>query len=114
MEMTAWTDAGRLVLRPEVSRIDAVAAVAFKDAVRDRAAGAAGAVVLDLGGVGFIDSSGLGAIVRAMKQLAPDRQLELANLQPPVAKVFALTRLDRVLTIHSRLDRVRDGPDHAA
>ena len=35
-----------------------------------------------------------------MKLLAPDRVLELAGLTPSVARVFRLTRMDSVFTIH--------------
>ena len=36
-----------------------------------------------------------------MKLLAPATKLELAGLTPIVAKVFRLTRMDQVFTIHS-------------
>ncbi len=48
-------------------------------------------VILDLSSVKFIDSSGLGAIVAAMKQLGSGRRLDLAGLTPVVEKVFRLT-----------------------
>jgi anti-sigma B factor antagonist len=57
-------------------------------------------IVLDLAQVGFIDSSGLGAIVALRKMLGPDRVLELAALSVSVAKVFRLTRMDGVFPIH--------------
>jgi anti-sigma B factor antagonist len=53
--------------------------------------------------VHFLDSSGLGAVVGVMKLLAPERRLELAGLTPTVAKVFRLTRMDSVFTIHPAL-----------
>jgi anti-sigma B factor antagonist len=36
-----------------------------------------------------------------MKFLAPARKLELAGLTPTVEKVFRLTRMDSVFTIHA-------------
>lgn len=57
-------------------------------------------VVLDMSRVGFLDSSGLGALVAVMKFLAPARRLELACLQPNVEKVLKLTRMDTVFHIH--------------
>ncbi len=51
------------------ARIDAAAAIRFKDAMRAATATGAGHVVLDLSNVTFVDSSGLGAIVAAMKQM---------------------------------------------
>ncbi|SFG86490.1 anti-sigma B factor antagonist [Palleronia marisminoris] len=97
---TRLSDEG-LVVRPLESRLDAAGAVQFKDAIRDLVSSAPDCMILDLGNVTFLDSSGLGAVVGAMKMLGPDRRLELANLNPAVAKVFALTRMDRVFTIHT-------------
>ena len=59
--------------------------------------------MLDLSAVTFVDSSGLGAIVAAMKQVGAPQRLELAGLTRNVAKVFALTRMDRVFTIHDSI-----------
>jgi len=57
-------------------------------------------VVLDLARVKFLDSSGLGAIVAVRKLLGPDRVMELSSLTPTVEKVFRLTRMDTIFTIH--------------
>jgi anti-sigma B factor antagonist len=82
-------------------RLDAAVAIRFKDALREATHDAPGRVVLDLGRVAFMDSSGLGAVIGAMKQLSPDRRLELAALNPAVEKVFRLTRMDSIFTIHA-------------
>jgi anti-sigma B factor antagonist len=60
-------------------------------------------VVLDMSNVGFLDSSGLGAVVAVMKALGPIRRLELSGLSPTVEKVFRLTRMDSVFIIHKTL-----------
>ena len=96
---TRLTEEG-LVVRPLESRLDAAGAVQFKDAIRMLVPGAPDRLILDLGRVTFLDSSGLGAVVGVMKLLGPDRRLELANLNPALAKVFTLTRMDRIFTIH--------------
>ena len=93
-------------------RIDAMAAIAFKSDLKDAAMGGPDRIVLDLSDVDFVDSSGLGAIVAAAKLIAPDRRLELAALRPNVAKVFELTRMDRIFTIHQTYDP--DAPADAA
>lgn len=91
-----------LVVTVPEERIDAAVAVQFKDAVREAAAGGPPRVLLDMAAVRFLDSSGLGAVIGAMKELAPDQRLELAALTPAVAKVFRLTRMDSIFTIHER------------
>ena len=68
------------LVRVHESRIDAAVAIRFKDAMREATGGGAPHVVLDLSEVEFIDSSGLGAIVAAMKQLGSTRRLDLAGL----------------------------------
>lgn len=104
MQMSSTERGGYQIVLVDETRIDAAVAIAFKDRMRNLTDGRAGPVVLDLGTVSFIDSSGLGAIVAAMKQLGKDRQLHLAGLLPNVAKVFRLTRMDMVFTIHGSVE----------
>lgn len=100
MNLTAETAAGALILRVNEQRIDAAVSIQFKDRMRELTAGSDGPVILDLSNVTFVDSSGLGAIVAAMKFLAPARRLDLAGLTPNVERVFRLTRMDSVFQIH--------------
>lgn len=93
-----------LIVRVAEPRIDAACAIAFKDAMQAVTQAQPGRrVVLDLAEVGFIDSSGLGAVVAVYKLLQPDRVLELARLGPAVERVFRLTRMDRVFALHGDL-----------
>jgi anti-sigma B factor antagonist len=85
-------------------RIDAASAIQFKEKMRDVTRNGPARVVLDLARVQFLDSSGLGAIVAVKKLLGPDRMLELASLTPTVEKVFRLTRMDSIFTIHASLE----------
>lgn len=86
------------------SRLDAAQAVRFKEAVREVTGAGANRVILDLSNVAFMDSSGLGAVVNMLKVMGKDRKLELAGMTPTVAKVFSLTRMDKVFTIHASVD----------
>lgn len=62
----------------------------------DRAVRGRGAVVIDLSGLRFIDSSGLHMLVRAERQLhASGGQLVLVRGPRAVRRVFELTGLDR-------------------
>lgn len=88
------------LIRVEEPRIDAVVAIQFKDQMREATEGGPMRVVLDLSRVTFLDSSGLGAVVAAMKQIGEGRKLELAGLTMNVEKVFQLTRMDTIFTIH--------------
>ncbi len=102
MDITCDEQSDMLFARVEAKRIDAAAALQFKEAMREIAGGSGAAhVVLDLSHVEFIDSSGLGAIVAVMKLMGNTKRLDLAGLTPTVDKVFRLTRMDSIFTIHA-------------
>ena len=88
------------IVTVKAPRIDAAMAIQFKDQMREATADAAARVILDLQHVDFIDSSGLGAIVAAMKSMPAGRKLELAGLTQAVDKVFRMTRMDTIFAIH--------------
>lgn len=109
MELAAEERPGLLVVAVKAERIDAAAAIQFKDRMRELVQSAAPRVMLDMSRVAFLDSSGLGAVVAVMKLMGAERRLELAGLTPTVEKVFRLTRMDSVFTIHSAVpDGLRD------
>jgi anti-sigma B factor antagonist len=57
-------------------------------------------LVIDLGKVGFMNSSGLATLVRYYKRARSNcRDISLAALQPAVRQVFQLNRLDRVFEL---------------
>lgn len=64
-------------------------------------------LVVDLAGVGHVDSSGVGTFVE-IKHRAERRgtRLALACMPPRVRAVFEITRLDRVFTIVDSLDEL--------
>ncbi len=100
MQLTTETQPTVLSVRVLEDRIDAASAIQFKEQMRDLTATAHPRVILDLGQVQFLDSSGLGAIVAVKKLLGPDRVMELSGLTATVEKVFRLTRMDTIFTIH--------------
>jgi anti-sigma B factor antagonist len=62
-------------------------------------------LVLDLDAVMYIDSSGLGALVAAMKQArAAGGDIKVCALAGDVRAVLEMTRLDKVLPIHATRD----------
>lgn len=113
MNLTREEIADGCLIVVQEPRLDAALALQFKDGLRALAGTGTGRIVLDMGRVEFLDSSGLGAVVAAMKLFAPDRPLELAALTPPVARVFHLTRMDSVFTIHPDTGALRAPLRHA-
>lgn len=104
MELSTARSADIQIITVHGTRIDAAVAIQFKDAVRAQTDDAASRIILDLTHVTFIDSSGLGAIVAAMKQLRADQTMDLASLTPAVDSVFRLTRMDTVFDIYESID----------
>ena len=100
MHVDAETRNGDLLVAVREPRIDAAVAVQFKDVMRKVTQGGPTRVILDLSMVDFLDSSGLGALVAAMKALGPSRRLDLLAPTPTVQKVFRLTRMDTVFAIY--------------
>lgn len=103
MELSSEPRDGYLAIHVEGDKIDAAAVKQFKERMKELTQDTAGPVVLDMSRVTFLDSSGLGAIVAAMKTLGPERPLELAGLTPTVRKVFRLTRMETIFAIHPYL-----------
>ncbi|MEM6738700.1 MAG: STAS domain-containing protein [Pseudomonadota bacterium] len=103
MELSIETTGNLMVVTIVSERIDAASAIRFKDQIRDATKGWTGRVLLEMSAVDFIDSSGLGAIVSSMKAMDGDHRLELCGLAPKVVKVFRLTRMDTVFTIHDTI-----------
>ncbi len=103
MELLAEQHGEILVVRAMQDRIDAAGAIQFKDKMRELTQTPSPRVVLDMSRVAFLDSSGLGAVVAVLKSLGPDRKLELSGLTATVQKVFRLTRMDSVFTIHDQI-----------
>ena len=87
-----------------VVRVDGDVDVANTLALRDRLAEVMSderaAVLLDLGGVDFIDSAGVGLLVSAHRRAhAASGAFAIAGVSPTVARVLQLTRTDRVLRV---------------
>jgi anti-sigma B factor antagonist len=104
MNLDHKVHADALLIAVNETRIDAAVAIQFKEKVRELSADGPKRVVLDMSQVAFLDSSGLGALVAAMKHLGPDRALELAGLTEAVQKVVRLTRMDSVFTVHNSIE----------
>ncbi len=63
-------------------------------------------IVLDLGGVDFIDSIGLGVIVSTLKRVrSHDGRLVVSGAVPRVRALFELTRLDEIIELHDSVER---------
>jgi anti-sigma B factor antagonist len=61
--------------------------------------------IVDLSRVGFVDSSGLGALLSGYKNVnLQSGRFSLAGLHPRVQAMFELTRINQVFDIYANLD----------
>lgn len=93
-----------LVVQLSAPSLDASNAPAFRDAVQtllqDRTR-----IVLDLSGVAFVDSSGLGALIGCHRQVSGRKgDFRLCSMSKAVRALFELMRMNRMFTIHDTPD----------
>ena len=67
-------------------------------------------IIVNLEGVDFLDSTGLGVLVGGLKRLrSHDGDLTLVCTQPRILKVFEITGLTKVFAIHETVDEAVAG-----
>ena len=102
-------DNGVTVVAP-TGRLDVAGAPALKDAISEALKNGQPRVVLDLEGVSFVDSTGLGSVIAALKQVRSSQgDLRLAAPNQQVRVVLELTTLDRVFPYYSTVEEALSG-----
>lgn len=89
------------VLEP---RIVADVAPGFKSQLAQYMSTGNRTIVLDLGSVSFMDSSGLGALVSSLKSMGKGGDLVVSGATGSVASMFKLTRMDKVFRMFESSD----------
>ena len=100
MNMSEELSGEVLVLRLDEARLDASKAPALREALLRQITAGHDRIVLDLSATEFMDSSSLGALVTAIKRIGARGTFAIAGAQGAVARLFALTRMDRVFALH--------------
>ncbi len=98
MELRFEERDGILIVRVDGTELGADAAEEVRRALLT-GIGAHAFVILDLSTVTFMDSSGLGVLVAAMKALRGRGELRLIRVQPLIRELFNLTGLNRVFLV---------------
>ena len=97
--------AGEVNIVHVTGEIDVASAAVLRDALEALIADGRRRLTLDLGGVTFLDSTGLGIVVGRLKKLARHGgTLTVAASHERVLRVFAITGLDQLLDIHPDLE----------
>jgi anti-sigma B factor antagonist len=86
------------------ARVDARSAPALKESVAAVLSAGTRKIVLDLGRVEFVDSTGLGVIVSCLKQVGRGGEFVIASCSQSVATLFRLTRMDKVFRVFASTD----------
>ena len=85
--------------------VDLYTAPEFKQQLLEVIGQGAKAVIVDFTNTTFIDSTTLGVLVGGVKRLrSNDGQLSLVCSDRNITKIFEITGLDRVFTIHASRD----------
>ena len=106
---TRQTDKGVTVVVPS-GRLDVAGAPSLKEAVGDAIKNGTPRLVIDMEGVSFVDSTGLGSVIAALKQIRSSQgDLRLAAPNQQVRGVLELTTLDRVFPYYSTVEEALTG-----
>ena len=93
--------------------VDVYTAPRLRERLIELVDGGATQVVVDLGRVDFLDSTGLGVLVGALKRLrAAGGGLSLVCDKEPLLKIFRITALDQVFPLFPTVEAAT-GPDQA-
>jgi anti-sigma B factor antagonist len=111
MDLTLNTrdEAGHTVLAVS-GEVDVYTAPALRDRIADLLDSGQHQLVIDLGGVEFLDSTGLGVLVAGLNRAREvGGSLALVCPQERVLKLFRITGLDEVFTVYSTVDEALAG-----
>jgi len=90
--------AEKVVLQGE---IDIYTAAQFKENLYRLVENSARDIVIDCDGLDYIDSTGLGIFVGALKKARlTNRNISIENLKDNIRKLFNITGLDKLFIIH--------------
>ncbi len=82
-------------------RLDASSSKTVKETVKDLLETGVCNMVLDMEGIDFIDSTGLGSLVAALRSVTnKGGEIKIAGLRERVRVIFELTRLHRIFDIY--------------
>ncbi|GIU17827.1 STAS domain-containing protein [Shewanella sp. MBTL60-007] len=91
------------VIQVREARFDAKLAPSFREELEKIQGNIREHLVLDLGDVRFMDSSGLGAVMGAYKMLR-NTKISIVNPQKPILDLLKLTRIDKLILSHPTIE----------
>ena len=99
MEIKVRED-GKVQILACVGRMDAQVSALLKEHIQELLDTGATQLIMDLEGLEFLDSSGLGALVACLRRVKEKKgEIKLAGLRPEVRSIFDITRVSRLFHI---------------
>jgi anti-sigma B factor antagonist len=88
--------------------VDVYTSPVLKERLIEAAEGGCRVMIVDLDQVGFIDSSGLGVLVGALRRLREQGgEMHVVCTREQILKIFRITGLDKVFPIFASMDQAR-------
>ena len=105
-----WFDSEKTVVVVEAEGdIDLHRSAAFQEALLEPLKHRPRRMIVDMGGVSYMDSSGVASLVKLLSRVRRDKvDLKLAGLTPRVRSVFEITRLDTVFDLYPGVQEALD------
>jgi anti-anti-sigma factor len=86
-------------------KLDMVTQAEFRSAVTDAMTGGAKRAVIDLAGLTYVSSAGIGALAAIASELkGRGGDLRVANPQGNVLRIFEICGIDKVVHVHHSVD----------
>ncbi len=94
-----------IVSFPELDRINTLISENLKKELKARITAPGKTMIIDLGGIDFVDSSGFGAFLSIMKHAGENQcNLKIANISGNVMELFKLLQLHNIFELYQELD----------
>lgn len=92
---------GVVLVAPTFEELTVMNAAQFRRHMLDLIEGGNSRIVIDMGKVVEVDSSGIGALVVLLKRIGLRGEMALCGLSEKVARLFRLTHMDGIFAIHA-------------
>ena len=104
LTVTSRQEGARTVIAV-TGEIDVYTAPSLRERLNELVASGNYDLIVDMEGVEFLDSTGLGVLVGGLKRVrAHDGSLDLVCTQERILKIFRITGLTKVFGIHNTVD----------
>jgi len=110
LEVETHTADNGITVVAATGRLDVAGAPMLKEAISEVVKNGPPRIVIDMEGVSFVDSTGLGSVISALKQIRGSQgELRLAAPNQQARVVLELTTLDRVFPYYATVEEALTG-----